>query len=112
MSIAKVWLYLSILAVNTQAGGGALSIAHWGRGANLVSCGKKPGYEVEVSVLEARLPDCRNLHEKLIKSGSSFHLYNKIMSSDDPERFDAMIMGIAQQCEGGINEVCWNGSVI
>ena len=27
------------------------------------------------------------------------------MSSDDPERFDAMIMGIAQQCEGGIHEV-------
>ena len=47
----------------------------------------------------------RNLQKKVIKSGLSFHLHCKIMSSDDPERFDAMIRGIAQQCEGGIHEV-------
>ena len=28
------------------------------------------------------------------------------MSESDPERFDSMLMAIAQQCEGGIHEVC------
>lgn len=27
------------------------------------------------------------------------------MSSADPERFDGMLIAIAQQCEGGIQEV-------
>ena len=45
------------------------------------------------------------LHSLIKLSGNVFLWLDKNMADSHSERFDGMLLAIAQQCEGGINEV-------